>query len=154
MRHGHDHAGHECLDAILGVDAECGQRVAHVPAIVVPAPGRDPAVDMVPLLTVLVVFHVAAKTLRRPLAVAGRAFEARVLGIVRMRFVAVGAGGHHGIPLVHGVRGRAHNVISRVAACAAHSGLVMNIGRHASDVAAIRKAQARLVDFRQSGKAQ
>ena len=32
---------HQIRVSILGVDAECGQRVAHVPAIVVPAPGAS-----------------------------------------------------------------------------------------------------------------
>ena len=71
MAHRHDHSRNECFYAATRIDTERARSIANIPALLSPATGRYGFVDVIPLRAVGVVFHVAAKTLRHPLAVAG-----------------------------------------------------------------------------------
>src|SRR6056297_2315734 len=84
MVDGADHARDEGHDPAVAVDAHRRGVVVHAPALIGPGTGRELARDMVELNLIGIIVHVAAMTLRRPLGMAGRAFQALMVTVVGM----------------------------------------------------------------------
>jgi hypothetical protein len=87
----------------------------------------------------------AAEALRHPLAVAGRAFEPFVVGIVRLAaranyFMTIFAPACNDVTLVHGVPCACHQSRALVTTNAVHAGRKMNIGWFSFYASTIRQS--------------
>ena len=80
----HDHPRYEQFNLLAFIDAKRRQCVTNIPSPVAPPTGCDLAVDVIPLFAIGIVLHVAAETLRCPLAMAGSTGQLFVVLVLRV----------------------------------------------------------------------